>query len=68
MIRSAGLERKVLEALRSADKPSTTELMRILAEKDVNDSRPKVRNALRALEDEGSIVNVGGEAAAWKAK
>lgn len=66
MIRSNSLERHVLEAVSVLAEPSTSEVARQVNRNGGNANRTAIRQALRILEDEGAIANVGIGRDAWR--
>ena len=56
----------MLDALRSLNLPSTNEVVREVNRNGGNAGRPSVSRALRVLQVEGRVENIGDIADAWR--
>jgi Fe2+ or Zn2+ uptake regulation protein len=65
--RSPWLEYLCLQAVRQNNLASTNEVARILNRNGANTGRNSVRNALRSLESQGALKNIGDGIDAWQA-
>ena len=59
MIRQTAIERLVIDALGSLVLPSTNEVVRTVNRNGGNAGRPSVSRALRVLQLEGLVENIG---------